>query len=137
LLAGNFDCVSALKPDTDKSVSEDLTAWSLRPPETRKAENPDKSRLSALLLASLPGFEPGASGLGEPPNQRNGLMPAAIPYAECKAVQWFSCFSLLPTFSQKSAVFFATGGWLFAPRWNTDTRLSFRLMLMYSYGAAS
>jgi hypothetical protein len=75
--------------------------------------------------------------LGEPPNQRNGLMPAAIPYAECKAVQWFSCFSLLPTFSQKSAVFFATGGWLFAPRWNTDTRLSFRLMLMYSYGAAS
>jgi hypothetical protein len=64
LLAGNFDCVSALKPDTDKSVSEDLTAWSLRPPETRKAENPDKSRLSALLLASLPGFEPGASGLG-------------------------------------------------------------------------
>jgi superfamily I DNA/RNA helicase len=52
-------------------------------------------------------------------------------------IQWFSCFSLLPTFSQESAGFFATGGWLFAPRWNTDARLSFRLMLMCSYGAAS
>jgi hypothetical protein len=91
----------------------------------------------AAFMASPGRFGLPASRLGEPPNQRNGLMPAAIPYAECKAVQWFSCFSLLPTFSQKSAVFFATGGWLFAPRWNTDTRLSFRLMLMYSYGAAS
>jgi len=101
---------------------------------SKKAESLVFSRFLAFL-ASPSGFEPLAFRLGEPPNQRNGLMPAAIPYAECKAVQWFSCFSLLPTFSQKSAVFFATGGWLFAPRWNTDARLSFRLMLMCSYCA--
>ena len=33
-------------------------------PENKKAENLEKSRLSALFVASPPGFEPGASGLG-------------------------------------------------------------------------
>ena len=36
--------------------------------KTRKAENLDFTRLSALFVASLPGFEPGAFRLGGEPS---------------------------------------------------------------------
>ena len=56
-----------------------------------KAENLEKSRLSAFFVASLPGFEPGAFRLGVDPISHREVTPDA---KKCLEILGFSPFPI-------------------------------------------
>ncbi len=64
-----------------KLVNEQL--FVIKGQETNKAENLDKSRLSALFVASPPGFEPGAFRLGGGPS-------ILLRYGDIYEILWLS-----------------------------------------------